>query len=418
MRRQISLCVWLTCCLTLCFQAKADFVQDFESSTTGDRVSSLWLFGVYGFSTIQPVGVEGTNGFAVNIADSGGISPGLTIPADADFLDVGDAAELSIDLKFKNPEEFGSSGSDPVLMELEVENFYGSQIVAQLVRTNELNDYSEYFLRLFLNESGSNVVVTTDPLPVLDLGLLLNQPGDESNFLTIVLDIERSDDSNFSVGLSLLETSSGQKLAAVRAEEVLLDFSMTWLSADFKVQHYGDFSPSSTAIVASTLFFDNLQLKRTLVSRVAAPVTSLIIANGELTSGDEASLSSIDGDSLVVRRALSSLQARIASEIIMVSPTTEPTRLELKISGRVFSRSNVWRSVDLFNYNTKTWEEVISKNQIPFNYFSSGSNMVEDVERFVDPETGEIRARLRFESDTRRQQISSLVEEFVVIVGI
>ena len=105
-------------------------------------------------------------------------------------------------------------------------------------------------------------------------------------------------------------------------------------------------------------------------------------------------------------------------EIKGISPSASPSSLEVSLEGAVFARSNVVQSIELFNYDDDDWEQIDSRNASSFVDATATITVGGDVSRFVEPGTQCLEARIRFQSDSPRQQFSSNTDWFIWNVGL
>ncbi|MEM7453817.1 MAG: hypothetical protein AAF456_05605 [Planctomycetota bacterium] len=147
------------------------------------------------------------------------------------------------------------------------------------------------------------------------------------------------------------------------------------------------------------------------------PVTvvpeSVVPAFGDLVSGGLPELAEDDGFDYVMSRRISDLQARTQFDVAAVSPAIDPSHFELTVKASVFARGTVTQSVDLFNYDSGTWEQVDSRLASRFGDTSVSISPIGDLSRFVEPGTCVIEARVRHRAVGQRQQFSTRTDRFV-----
>ena len=129
--------------------------------------------------------------------------------------------------------------------------------------------------------------------------------------------------------------------------------------------------------------------------------------------GTIAELSVSDNLDLTAIRNSADVQSRVFLELTSTSPTETPSLFAFTLEAAVFARSAVTQSIDLFDYQLASFEEVDVR---PANRFTDLVTTVEatgDLSRFVQPSTGEITARVRYESVNPRQQFSANIDQTI-----
>lgn len=139
---------------------------------------------------------------------------------------------------------------------------------------------------------------------------------------------------------------------------------------------------------------------------------SLLVTRGIHVSGGIPELSNSDDADLSIVRSGSDVQSRTEFEISAVSPDANPLMFEVSLEGSVFSRSEVSQIIELFNYNSSTWESLDTRAAGRFTDETATVAASGDLSRFVEPGTMAIRARVRYQSPIARQQFSSNVDLF------
>ena len=142
-------------------------------------------------------------------------------------------------------------------------------------------------------------------------------------------------------------------------------------------------------------------------------VDSFNVTRGEYVSGGLPELANSDNSDLVARRANNDIQSRVFVEFKSFSPTETPSRFDLTFEAAVFARSTVVQSIDMFNYDTGDWEEVDSRNAQRLVDLVTVVTPAGDLSRFVEPGTGCIEARVRFQSVSPRQKFSANIDHVI-----
>jgi hypothetical protein len=92
--------------------------------------------------------------------------------------------------------------------------------------------------------------------------------------------------------------------------------------------------------------------------------------------------------------------------------------MAVTLEGSVFARSTVNQSIELFNYETASWEMIDIRPASRFNDSTVTVNVPGFVRRFIDPESGAMRARILYRSVNPRQQFSSNTDMFSWSIGL
>ena len=140
---------------------------------------------------------------------------------------------------------------------------------------------------------------------------------------------------------------------------------------------------------------------------------SFLVSAGQYVSGDVAELGESDNEDVVARRLSSDIQSRVFLEAKSTSPTETPSEMSIFVEGAVFARTRVDESVDLFNYQTQLYEQVLTTEASRFSDQTIDVNLTGDLSRFVEPGTRCMQMRLRFISPVARQQFSAHVDQMV-----
>ncbi len=144
---------------------------------------------------------------------------------------------------------------------------------------------------------------------------------------------------------------------------------------------------------------------------------SFEVTHGTWASGSLADLLESDDSDLTVRRNSADLSSRVFIEVRGVSPTPTPSAFAFSLEGSVFARSEVVQSIDFYNYNTDSWEEVFTTSASRFSDSTEIANASGDMTRFVQAGTTEILARCRFESANPRQQFTVNLDQILWMIG-
>ena len=137
---------------------------------------------------------------------------------------------------------------------------------------------------------------------------------------------------------------------------------------------------------------------------------SYAVTRGQYVSGGTSELGASDNADFSARRNAADLTSRIFVELETTTSATDPLTLDFKLEASVFARSTVIQSIDLYNYTIDDWEEVDSRNAARFVDQTADVALSGDLSRFVEPGTGTLTSRIRFESVNRRQKFSANID--------
>ncbi len=158
-------------------------------------------------------------------------------------------------------------------------------------------------------------------------------------------------------------------------------------------------------------------LEINLETVTTAAVESFDVTRGDLVSGGVMQLASSDNNDLVASRASGDIQSRVDMTFASTSPVQNPASFAFSIESAVFARSQVNQSIDLYNFDSDTWEEVYTGVAARFTDSTVELELTGDLSRFVQPGTGTIDARCRYESINPRQQFTANVDHVFWAIG-
>lgn len=140
---------------------------------------------------------------------------------------------------------------------------------------------------------------------------------------------------------------------------------------------------------------------------------TVTVTQGKILAGTVVDLQASDDHRFSVTRSPSDIQAQTEFELIGNCPYANPAAMEITLEGAVLSRSAVIQTVELFNYDIDNWEPIDTRDAPRIEDSVTTLSPNGDVSRFVQPGTGLIEARLRFQSVVARQQFSSNTDQFL-----
>ena len=149
---------------------------------------------------------------------------------------------------------------------------------------------------------------------------------------------------------------------------------------------------------------------------VTVAAESFDVTRGTHVSGGLAELAESDNVDLVARRNSSDISSRVFLELKASTLNQTPTRFNFLLEGSVFARSTVVQSIDLYDYATGVWEEVDSRDATRFTDSEITAMPGGDLTRFIEPGTGCIEARIRYQSINPRQQFTANIDQAIWLI--
>jgi hypothetical protein len=178
----------------------------------------------------------------------------------------------------------------------------------------------------------------------------------------------------------------------------------------------GNFN-GSVSLVNLNNFPGNQFVEITLTSSapVTVPAESLTVAPGILNAGGLPELENSDNQFVQIFRNPGGTTAVTQFVITGTSPTATPSALEFTLEGKCVSRPNVVQRIELFNYQTASYEVVDERNanRTPSPDLTVVVTATGDLSRFVDPTSLEMQARVRYRADIPRAGFSSNTDQAI-----
>ncbi len=145
---------------------------------------------------------------------------------------------------------------------------------------------------------------------------------------------------------------------------------------------------------------------------------SFLVTRGQYFSGDETDLAVSDNSDLSLRRLDTDIQSRTEFVVKGFSPIVTPSSLEFTLEGAVFARSNVVQTIELFDYVAASWEIIDSRNAVRSPAPDSVVTVAAtgDLSRFVEAGTMSVEARVRYKSDSPRQNFASNTDQTIWMI--
>lgn len=146
-------------------------------------------------------------------------------------------------------------------------------------------------------------------------------------------------------------------------------------------------------------------------------VESFEVTRGTYFAGDVASLATSDDVDLSARRATQDVQSLAEFEFNGFSPFASPGSLDVTLESSVFARTQVVQTIELFDFDSQSWEEVDSRDAARFSDVTVNARADGDLSRFVEPGVLTVRARVSYRSTNPRQRFSCNNDVFTWSVG-
>ena len=144
---------------------------------------------------------------------------------------------------------------------------------------------------------------------------------------------------------------------------------------------------------------------------VTVSPSSYAFTSGLQSSGSLQSLLESDDDRVIGRKSGSQVSGGVDIEFLGTSNTDSPSQLDLTFEASTLTRRNVTQSIDLFNYDSDSWELVDTRNASRGGDQSIVISPSGDLSRFVQPGTLNVEARVRFSGVVNRQTYTTRVDQ-------
>lgn len=139
---------------------------------------------------------------------------------------------------------------------------------------------------------------------------------------------------------------------------------------------------------------------------------SFELVHGTHVSGSEKELRSSDDSDLSIRRSSTEIQPQTEFTVTGTSPVAFPVALSIEIESSVFSRTQVFETVELFDFQSQSWHLVSYRIASRFNDSTFAAEVPGPLARFVESGTNEVKAKVRFNSTVQRESFSSSTDLF------
>ena len=117
-----------------------------------------------------------------------------------------------------------------------------------------------------------------------------------------------------------------------------------------------------------------------------------------------------DARMLVYRNSID-ITSVVEFEVAGKCGTTQPSFLEFVLESSVFSRRKISQQIELYDYDSDSWEIVDTRNASRFGDGVVTVSPSGDLSRFVEPGTGCVEARIRYSSPVNRTQFSANIDQ-------
>ncbi len=151
------------------------------------------------------------------------------------------------------------------------------------------------------------------------------------------------------------------------------------------------------------------ELHRYVVLETVA-TDDFLVTRGVHVSGGLEELSESDNQGVVIRRSVSDTQSVTEFEIEGAILDPDINWLEFILEAKVFARSEVIQQISLYNFIDQEYEVVDSRPATPFIDQVISVEASGNISRYIDPDLGIVRAKVRFQSTNSRQQFSSIID--------
>ncbi|MEM7456485.1 MAG: hypothetical protein AAF456_19220 [Planctomycetota bacterium] len=138
---------------------------------------------------------------------------------------------------------------------------------------------------------------------------------------------------------------------------------------------------------------------------------SIQVTKGILRNGDAADVEDSDNNKLAAGRSNQQVFAVVEVEAKSICPVSMPTSFSFSVEASVFARTAISREIELFDYNNQQWELVETGAASRFGDTVTTVTPGGDLSRFVEPGTGCVEARIRYESSVNRTRFTANIDQ-------
>lgn len=265
-----------------------------------------------------------------------------------------------------------------------------------------------------LGAGSTIVVIPFDPDDVLNankLAAFMAHYGINSAYHLVGGMSEPLSNNSGRISLQQPDTPSVDLTPRVVVDEVVYDDLAPWANADGSGQSLNRNGYQTNGNLASS--WDAATPTPVPNESLVVAVDSLNVTAGIWHSGFCEDLEFSDNIDLTLRRSPQSVASVAEIEVTGTSHSQTPSSFEFILEASVFARTSVTQTIWLFNYLTNTFEEVDTRQAARFSDAVVSIVPDGDLSRFVDQATGQVKAKIRFESANPRQQFSANIDQII-----
>ncbi|MEM7457606.1 MAG: hypothetical protein AAF456_24970 [Planctomycetota bacterium] len=141
--------------------------------------------------------------------------------------------------------------------------------------------------------------------------------------------------------------------------------------------------------------------------------SSFTRTRGDLVSGSEIELAESDNVDLSLQRRGVDIQSITQFEVKGTSPFAVPSDIEVTLEGSVFARSTVNQTIEAFNYNAQTWDQIDVRAAVRLTDSVVTVPIGQAASDYVEPGTNCIELRITYQSLNQRQRFSSNTDQLI-----
>ncbi|MEM7453273.1 MAG: Ig domain-containing protein [Planctomycetota bacterium] len=141
--------------------------------------------------------------------------------------------------------------------------------------------------------------------------------------------------------------------------------------------------------------------------------TAFQVTKGVLDSGGLSDLTTSDNQHVRIFRNRLAVISACEAEVSGTSHTTTPCTLSVTTEARVFARTPVDQILELFDYQSGAFVEVDRRRANMTSDTAVTTDVFGTLDRFVHPQTRQVRARFRFKSVADRQDFTAIIDQII-----
>ena len=175
------------------------------------------------------------------------------------------------------------------------------------------------------------------------------------------------------------------------------EVTATGLPADFQFFH--EITPNETGLGETFRV-------RFLEPEIVGP-EQIIVSAGISPGGRLVELLESDDQDFAIQRNILDIQSRTGFIARASTSIQSPSLFEITLEGSVFARNQVNQIVELFDFDSQSWDQVDLRPASRFVDEAVTVQATGDLSRYVENGTGHIEARIRYQSVRPRQRFTS-----------